>query len=827
MSEILHNDFTFYQNANADAEKIKADFLIRKHEYEIIIADLRRNPMHGSIQHYLLVGRRGSGKSTLLKRLQVEIDTDKKLSQTHIAINLAEEQANIYKLFDLLEEIIDELDQRGVAVEKPQWEDDVHLFSRKLFAAIHSSLEKAQKKIVLLLDNIDRVFDNLQEDASLLREYLLNYSDIKIIGGSTKMTEHFWKYNKPFYEFFRVLQLNPLSSEEIKTLLLNWSKKLGLPQLKDFVKTKPGQLETIRILTDGLPRTLQFFVTILLTRSQESGYDYLKLIMDKVTPLYQERLNTLPPSQRKIVLQMAFLWEAAGAKELAEATHMDNKLISAQLTQLIEKGIGEKVGTKTKNNLYRLSERFFNLWLIFTQGNPREKRKAKCLTIFLENFYDQAELNRVALEHLKAMEDKKINPDKAALLTKAIAQSRYISSNTRDVLIQKTLQLTDISEDLRKQLPPTTLEIMDIVDDLVEKKQWTTALKNAQLIEQEDGIKEYISGFIYSKNNDIVNAESNYLKAIKKRNTLAYYPLAYIYDTLKKIDLAEKYYLLSIKTGYRKALNNLGLVYQKQANWELAEKYYLLAIKEGDEKAMNNLAFVYELKRDFKLAEKYYFMAADKGNNKALTNLGNMYADEGNFELAEKYCLMAIRKEENDAFPILASVYKEQEKFDLAEKYFKEGVQKKAYLADLALADFYYTQNKNKEEAYALVLQSITEKPAPIACSLMIRINAWIGKFNTIEKDMIQLIRDENDYVWSTIMQLLVHHQTKLVVNLFENPEIGQELKEQYILLYFLSNILNDSNSNISLKIPPELQATVNQMSNIIKTEQNFYYPAG
>ncbi len=133
------------------------------------------------------------------------------------------------------------------------------------------------------------------------------------------MTEYFWSYNQPFYEFFRVLQLQPLDSAEVKTLLLNWAEKLQIPKLKQFVEKRPGQLETIRILTDGLPRTLQFFVSILLTHDEETGYDYLQLLMDKVTPLYQERLNYLPPSQRRIVLQMAFSWDAVGAKELAQA----------------------------------------------------------------------------------------------------------------------------------------------------------------------------------------------------------------------------------------------------------------------------------------------------------------------------------------------------------------------------------------------------------------------------------------------------------------------------------------------------------------------------
>src|SRR5579872_3276187 len=114
----------FYQNANADAEEIKEGFLIRENEYDIIMSEMLRNPMEGagSVQHYLLWGKRGSGKSTLLKRLQVEID--EQFDDKYVAVNLAEEQANVYKLYDLLQQILQELEDRYMTVEWPGEEDD-------------------------------------------------------------------------------------------------------------------------------------------------------------------------------------------------------------------------------------------------------------------------------------------------------------------------------------------------------------------------------------------------------------------------------------------------------------------------------------------------------------------------------------------------------------------------------------------------------------------------------------------------------------------------------------------------------------------------------
>jgi hypothetical protein len=500
--------FNLFQNANVSAESVKADFLVRKYEYSAIHSDLLRYPKDRSVQHYLLLGKRGSGKSTLLHRLQVEIDTDEQLTANYIAVNLAEEQANIYRLFDLLEEIVSELQSREYEFETIEADLDEHLYCRQLFYLIHRTLEKADKKLVLLLDNLDRIFENIGEDASLLRENLENFGDIKIIGASTRMTEHFWAYNKPFYEFFRVLELAPLKKEEVKEMLLHWGEKLQINELKDFVANKPGQLETIRVLTDGLPRTLQFFVDILLTSNKETGYEYLKLLMDKITPLYQERLNSLPPSQRKIVLQLAFLWEAVGAKEIAQATHMETRVISAQLNQLVNKKVAEKIETKTKNHLYRLSERFFNLWLIFTQGSPYEKRRARYLSIFLENFYDENELMALALS------------------------------------------LPDISPSLKMELPQTIVSIIEKVYLMADKKQWDRAIELINTIEQQDGVREFLSSRIHIMRSEFEEAK-NLLLGLELKG----FPLVNIY---------------------------LGLSYHRLGDWENAEKYYRIAFENRE-----------------------------------------------------------------------------------------------------------------------------------------------------------------------------------------------------------------------------------------------------
>ena len=612
--------------------------------------------------------------------------------------------------------------------------------------------------------------------------------------------------------------------------------------------------------------------------------------MDLVTPLYQERLNNLPPAQRKVVLQMAFIWEAAGTKEIAQATHMDTKVISAQLNNLAESGITEKIQTNTKNNLYRLTERFFNLWLIFTQGSPKEKRKAKCLTIFLESFYGADDLRTLAEGHLKSLAE--MEPDKAALLTKAYAQCKYISSKMRDELLNKTLQL-NISDDLRSQLPATTDKIAKKITEFVDKQLWDKAIKEANDIDQEDGLKDNAFGLIFERKGDSVKAEEYFLKAIQKSNVTAIFNLANLYENqLHKYDLAEKYYLIAIEKGDLDSLNNIAVHYHHLGNLELAEKYFLLAIKEGYTNAMNSLGAQYYIEQKIELAEKYFLLAIQNGNMNANFNLGLIYDSQGKYELAEKYylnsiemagmdassnlarlyaqqckyedaekyLLMAVQKGEKEIIFNLGFVYYEQGKYELAEKYYLESIEngkadallnlgllydkqgkykesEKCYMqaiekgidkAAFNLALLYYSNGLNKSTAFELINKSkeLGESNEGLY-TLWIVINVWNGKIAGMQEELKNLIKSKQyEYLDITLEHLLFHHQVNLVNELFEDPEFAEDLVERYQPIYYVVRLLLGKDHNLELKIPPEIKGTVDEILARVKEKQEFYYGA-
>lgn len=878
-----------YQAANSDIASIKNNFLVRMDEFRMIIDAMKSKADNDPLQHELILGRRGSGKSTLLKRIEIEIQEDKELSKKFIPINLAEEQAGIYRLFDLWEQVLSELSFKfKIALQLKDFKsfDSENNYARYVFEEIHKLCSDLHVKVVLLLDNFDRIAENMDDNGNLLRELLINYNDVQIIAGSTRMDEYFWAYDKPFYEFFRRHKLEALSREEIRLLLNHWADTLELPELKTFIENNPGKLENIRLLTDGLPRTLQFFIQMVLQKEGADSYEYLKKIMDTVSPLYQERLNHLPPPQRKLVLEIAFFWEACSTKQLAEKAKMESKLVSAQLKQLEQKGIIDKIETDSKNHLYRLSERFFNLWLIITQGSPEQKRKAKWLSIFLENFYDETTVKQLCSVHIEKLKSNILEWSNALILTKALAQSKYISTSERDELISLTEKMRNKSVDNSYLLLPKEFKVIskEIEDDVLKEKYDNALMKIEEIENESDGAKEVLKGFVYLKKLDFQKAESSYTEAISKgqnvpsvnlgityfgqakyelaekflikglknyENEYFAYALGLCYIHLKKYELAGEYFSKTIENGTEISFIIIAKYFDDGDIFESAEKYYLLAIEKGSSIAIIALAKMYERLEKFDLAKEYYQLGIEKGNGLAALGIANMYNKQGKFELAEKYFVLALEKGESAAIMPLAHIYFKTNRFELAKKFYQDAVadgQKRAFLYLGLLyhhqkyyekAEEYYKlgiKSKQERSEYALAVlyyECNKQKTEALRISMSskmaeldkIEIEIWNGVFSNTEERICKEFKVKELLELDSFLKgLLIHQQQNLVLNLFNNPEFGKTLQEKYTVIYYATLLLTkQGDKNLELKIPPELNEPIQDLLKHIHEKEIFY----
>lgn len=472
---MLQTSFSrFKYNPNEiNEEDFLNKFVIRHEEFEEIFDDIRNSDYSVPTQHYIIVGQRGQGKTTLLRRISIAIQKDKNLSSFLLPIQFSEEQYQIRSLSRLWEVVAEYLEilYKGefdsivdVLEKKYETDDDYEL---NCFSYLESEINKKKKKVVLLIDNIDELFAKLSsKEQKRLREILISSSCLKIIGGSTKMFEHQYDYAKPFYEFFKIINLKGLNIEEAIKLLKTIANDEQKEQIEYIIQKQKSKIETLLQLTGGVPRMIVMLFDIFITDNGNAFDDLLKLL-DDVTPLYKHRMDDLPPVLQDIVDTLALNWDGMLAREISNKTRLESKAVSAQLKQLEKYNIVD-VESIGKNNIYKIKERFFNIWYLMRYGRKKDRTRVEWLVKFISSWYSKEELEKKSLFLIDASENKKISEHYLFYMCEALSFTGLIDSGLEFDLKESTKKyLQKINSKYLFELTPSIAELLAKVEKLV------------------------------------------------------------------------------------------------------------------------------------------------------------------------------------------------------------------------------------------------------------------------------------------------------------------------------------------------------------------------
>ena len=414
-NNIKSHSVLLYNTQNIDAQLLKAGFSIRKKEYQRIWKDIQTSKMTHPETHYLIQGVRGAGKTTLLSRLSYEVAEDKKLSEWLIPILLNEEEYGILSLFTFWLRIAEKLAEYDAQLYSELFQQVLSLDDDTVVAweLIQHYLDKNKQKIIVFVDNLGDLFKDFDKvEHAQLREVLSLHPHIRLIGGSSQSLEAHFDVSAPFYQFFKLINLKSIDETEMHELLRSLATQTGeeaVKTIEEIITEYPERIEAVRRLTDGVPRTIVLLFQIIMEGAKESSYAYLEETIDKTTPLYKHRMDDLSRQQKAIVHVIAMNWDAMSTKEIAEQTRLPSKTVSAQLVKLQQQWIVDKIETDTKNHLYIVKERFFNIWYLMRYGSQTDKRRVLWLTRFLESWCDERELSTRFLEAAFNIENNQTN----------------------------------------------------------------------------------------------------------------------------------------------------------------------------------------------------------------------------------------------------------------------------------------------------------------------------------------------------------------------------------------------------------------------------------
>ncbi len=697
-----------YTPDEIDEEEFLNHFVVRTTEFGELYSKIKKADYSKAQQHFIIIGQRGQGKTTLLRRLMIAVERDKALSKFLIAVKFPEEQYQIRSLCRLWEEVADYLQSLYPEMfsdildqMETHFEDDD--YDLRCFYYLEKHIKTKQKKLLLLIDNIDELLGKLKEkEQRQLREILISSPTFRIIGGSTKMIEQQYDYGKPFFEYFQVVRLQGLDKEDCIRFVRTIGNEKQQKKIDTVISDTPQRLETLRRLTGGVPRTMVMLFDIFLDEDGDAFEDLLK-VLDEATPLYKHRMDDLPTTLQDITHVIAMNWDGLGTKEIAAKTRLQSKEVSAQLKQLENKyGIVESISVG-KNKVYKLEERFFNIWYLMRFGRKKDRQKVEWLVRFLNSWCSPEELEQRAQSLLQAVSKGNVKTSHAYHMCEALGYAGL--SPKTEYLMKKEVRdyLKNKGSDLARNVSSSDSELIGKAHEFYEQGLIDQAIDLLEKSKDENTTIWSLLGFLHGKKDNYTQAEYYYLKAIEHNNIDALNNLAILYEEHKNYTQAEKHFLKAITHNNIFALHNLGLMYSNQKNYAQAEHYLLKAIEHGNNDALNILGSMYAEQKKYEQAEHYLLKAVEHGNSDALNNLGFMYATQKNYTQAEHYLLKAIEHGSNDALNNLGGVYAEQKNYIQAEHYLLKAIEQGITDTLYNLALIYISQNNYAQAEYYLL----------------------------------------------------------------------------------------------------------------------------
>jgi hypothetical protein len=560
-----------YTPDEIDETEFLAKFVVRNHDFDDIFDDIKNSDYTVPSQHFIIVGQRGQGKTTLLRKIKLAAQAEPTLADFLIPIKFSEEQYQIRALSRLWEEIADYLqctaeDDFACIHDDMESHFDEADYELKSFSYLEKAVKAKNKKLLLLIDNIDELLGKLKEkEQRRLREILLTSPTLKIIGGSTKMLEQHFDYGKPFYEFFKIIKLIGLNKQECFDFLASMGDEQQKKKIAHIIKNTPERIETLRRLTGGVPRTMVMLFDIFVDDGGNAFDDLLK-ILDDATPLYKHRMDDLPETLQDITHTIAMNWDGISTKEIAKKTRLESKTVSAQLKQLETKyGIVESISIG-KNKIYKIEERFFNIWYLMRFGRKKDRQKVEWLVNFLMSWCNPADLEHRAKDFMSAIRGGKIHDSYVYHMCEALSYAGLDIHTEHEMKESTKAYLTSRNSTLVNDISASDKEIIKEAWQLTDENKIDEAIKLLKSSQKNSANILRVISYFHNKNRNFHEAERYCSQALERGDDYALIVFGHLYETQRQFDKAEFYYLKAISAELPDAAPLLAWFYFRQSN---------------------------------------------------------------------------------------------------------------------------------------------------------------------------------------------------------------------------------------------------------------------
>ena len=413
-------------------EEVIAQFVVRNRELGIVLEVLRGNIDSPSCQHILVVAPRGRGKSMLLARVAAELRADAVLSETLLPVRFMEESQEVFNLADFWLETLFHL-ARECAASHPELTRELRAAHADLSgrwrermladharAAVLDAADRLGRKLVLMVENLQSLTGDVEEGFGWkLRGELQMEPRIMLLATATSRFDRLDDVNEPYFELFRILNLEPLATDDCRRL---WEQVSG-----DQVSTR--EMRPLEILTGGSPRLLVIVAEFARHRSLRQLMEELVTLVDEHTEYFRGHLEALAKTERRVYLAVIDLWQPSAAGEIAARSRLDVRTVSTMLGRLTDRGAVIAEGTGRKRR-YAAAERLYSIYYKLRRERD-EAAVVQNLIHFMAAIYSKTELAGITSGLRLEMEKSPVIREG---ILRAIAESPYVGNVLSDLL---------------------------------------------------------------------------------------------------------------------------------------------------------------------------------------------------------------------------------------------------------------------------------------------------------------------------------------------------------------------------------------------------------
>ena len=443
----------------SDRELIE-QFVVRNRELELVLEVLRGNIDAPSCQHVLVVAPRGRGKTMMLARAAAELRTSDEFTRSMLPVRFMEESHEIFNVADFWLETLFHM-ARETTVAYPELARELQETHADLSGrwgertigdharvAVVSAAERIDKKLVLMVENLQALCRNVDDDFGWqLRGTLQSEPRIVLLASASSRFEGLDDPQQAFFELFRIVALGPLSTEECRCL---WQAVTG-----DRVGAR--DIRPLEILTGGNCRLLTIVAGFSEHRSLRRLMEELVGLVDENTEYFRGHLEVLPKSERRVYIAIIDLWQPSNTGEIAARARMDVRVVSTMLGRLVYRGaVAPQSAGGGRKRLYVAAEPLHSIYYKLRRERD-EAAVVESLIRFMMTFYDSLMLYGV--------------------FDRLWSDARAVPA--LHIGIERVLSRRPIEQDLRSQM------VWDRLED-VSNKVWNNQRLDAQLRLQDE-----------------------------------------------------------------------------------------------------------------------------------------------------------------------------------------------------------------------------------------------------------------------------------------------------------------------------------------------------